>query len=57
MVLEDELRVVEEPADEGRLAVVDAAAGDEAQHGLVLVLVEVGVDVLGQQIVGDVSHG
>ena len=45
VVLEDELGVVEQPADEGGLAVVDAAAGDEAQHRLVLVLVEVGVDV------------
>ena len=37
VVLEHELRVVEQPPDERALAVVDAAAGDEAQHGLVLV--------------------
>ena len=32
VVLEHELRVVEEPADQRALAVVDAAAGDEAQE-------------------------
>jgi hypothetical protein len=32
------LRVVQQPADQRRLAVVDAAAGDEAQQALVLVL-------------------
>ena len=56
VVLEDELGVVEQPADEGALAVVDAAAGDEAQHRLVLVLVEVGVDVVGEEVVRDVGH-
>jgi hypothetical protein len=39
LVLEDHLRVVEEPADQSRLAVVHAAAGDEAQQALVLVRV------------------
>ena len=38
LVLEDHLRVVEQPADQRALAVVDAAAGDEAQQALVLVL-------------------
>ena len=32
VVLEDQLRVVEQAADQRALAVVDAAAGDEAQH-------------------------
>ena len=49
LVLEDHLRVVQQPADERRLAVVDAAAGDEAQQRLVLVLHQVGIDVRGDQ--------
>ena len=32
LVVEDQLGVVEQPPDQGRLAVVDAAAGDEAQQ-------------------------
>ena len=38
LVLEDHLGIVEQPADQRGLAVVDAAAGDEAQQRLVLVL-------------------
>jgi hypothetical protein len=52
LVFEDHLAVVEQPADQGRLAVVDAAAGDEAQQRLVLVLVQVGVDVRLDEIGG-----
>jgi hypothetical protein len=37
LVLEDHLAVVEQPPDQGGLAVIDAAAGDEAQQALVLV--------------------
>ena len=55
LVLEDHLRVVEQPADQRGLAVVDAAAGDEAQQALVLVLVQVGLDVLLDQV-GNVGH-
>ena len=54
LVLEQELRLVQQPSDERALAVVDAAAGDEAQEALVLVLVEVGEDVLGDEV-GDVQ--
>src|SRR5207248_3920978 len=54
LVLEEELRLVQQPADQRALAVVDAAARDEAQEALVLVLVEVGEDVLGDQV-GDVQ--
>ena len=49
VVLEDHVRVIEHPPDQGGLAVIDRPAGDEAQHRLVLVRVEVGVDVLGDQ--------
>ncbi len=55
LVLEDHLGIVEQPPDQGRLAVVDAAAGDEAQQRLVLVRFKVGVDVGGDQI-ADVGH-
>ena len=56
MVLEHELRVVEQATDERGLAVVDRAAGDEAQHRLVFVLGEIGLDVVSQEIVRDVCH-
>ena len=36
LILEDHLGIVEEPANQGALAVIDAAAGDEAQERLVL---------------------
>ena len=55
LVLEDHLRIVEQPPDQRRLAVVHAAAGDEAQHGLVLVGFEIGLDVFGDQGVGDID--
>ena len=37
LVLEEQLGIVQQPADQGRLAVVDAAAGEEAQEALVAV--------------------
>ena len=55
LILVDQLRVVEEAADERALAVVDAAAGDEAQELLVLVLVEVGLDAVGADLI-EVVH-
>ena len=45
LVLEEHLRLVEQPADQRALAVVDGAARDEAQEALVLVRLEVRVDV------------
>ena len=56
VVLEHELRLVEQAADQRRLAVVDAAAGDEAQERLVLVRVEVRIDVGLEQVVDRVRH-
>jgi hypothetical protein len=47
LVVEDLLRLVKQSSDQGRLAVVDAAAGDEAQELLVLLLDEPGVNVRG----------
>jgi hypothetical protein len=48
LVVEDLLGLVKQPPDQGRLAVVDAAAGDEAQKLLVLLLDEPGMDVGGR---------
>jgi hypothetical protein len=45
LVFVDHLRLVQQPADEGALAVVDAAAREQAQQLLALVLGEVGFDV------------
>ena len=45
LVVEDALRLIKKPADEGALAVVDAAAGDEPQGLLVALLLEVLDDV------------
>ena len=45
LVLEDHLRLVQQAADQRALAVVDAAAGDEAQQALVLVDLQVLLDV------------
>ena len=45
-----ELRLVQQPPDQRALAVVDAAAGDEPQEPLALVRPQVGVDVIGDQV-------
>ena len=45
LVLEDHLRFVEQPPNEGGLAVIDRTAGDEAQQALVLVGLEILLDV------------
>ncbi len=52
VVLEDHVRLVEQPSDERALAVVDAAARDEAQQALVLVGEQVGVDVFCDEVRG-----
>jgi len=45
LIVEDLLRFVEQPADQGRLAVIDAAAGDEAQEFLRFLLGKPGANV------------
>src|SRR3546814_6633334 len=42
-------------SDQRRLAVIDRAAGDEAQQRLLLMLREISVDILGNEGVGDVD--
>jgi len=55
LVLEQHLRLVQHAADQRALAVVDTAAGDEAQQALVLVGLQVLLDVRRDQV-GDVGH-
>ena len=55
LILEDQLGVVEQPPDQRRLAVVHRPAGDEAKQRLVLVPIEIGLNVLGDQRVGAVG--
>ena len=45
LILEHHLRVVQQASDERALAIVHAAAGDEAQQGLRSCALQVGVDV------------
>ena len=49
LVVEQALGVVQQAPDQGALAVVDAAAGDEAQQGFGFVLLQVGADIGGHQ--------
>ena len=52
LILEKGLGVVQQPADQGALAVIDAAARDEAQHRLVFVLPQILVDVGRNEVFG-----
>ena len=45
LVLVNHLRVVQQPPDQGALAVIDAAAGEEAQHLFVFMLGQIGKDI------------
>ncbi len=56
LILVDHLGVVQQPPDQGGLAVVDRPAGEEAQQVLLLVLGQVGVDVGGDEV-GLMGHG
>jgi hypothetical protein len=47
LVVEDLARVAQQPADQRGLAVIDAAAGDEAQQLLLLLLRKPGMNVGG----------
>ena len=46
LVFKQHFRLVQQPADQGALAIVDAAAGDEAQQALVLLGMQVLCDVV-----------
>jgi hypothetical protein len=49
LVIEHHLRFVQQSADEGRLAVVHRAAGDEAQQALALVRAQARADIRGER--------
>jgi hypothetical protein len=55
VIFVDHLGVVQQAPDQGALAVVDVAAGEEAQQFLAFVLGQVGEDVLADQF-GLVRH-
>ena len=55
LILEDHLAVVKQPPDQRGFAVVDRSAGDESQQRFLLMLRKIGVDILGDQGVGDVD--
>jgi hypothetical protein len=56
LVLEDHLRIVEQPSDQGRLAVVHRPAGDEPQQPLGLMRRQIPLDIRRDEI-GGVGHG
>ena len=51
LILEDHPAVVQQPSDKGRFAVIDGAAGDEAQQALLLVLAEIALDIGREEVV------
>src|SRR3546814_12852765 len=55
LILEDHLAVIEQATDEGGFAVINAAASDETQQRLVLMLFQIGVNVLRDQRVSLIS--
>ena len=50
MIFVDHLGVVQQPANQCALAVIHAAAGEQAQEFLVLVLLQVSQNIIGDQI-------
>jgi len=50
VILIDHLGVVQQPADQRALAVVHAAAGQQPQQLLALVLGEIGIDIRADEI-------
>jgi len=50
LIVENQFRFVQQPADERRLAVIDRPAGDETQQALALVRAQVRADVAGDEI-------
>jgi hypothetical protein len=49
LIVEDPLRVVQQAAEQRRLAVVDAAAGDETKRRLAALALQVFDDVVGRE--------
>ena len=55
LVLEDQLGFIEKPPDQGRLAVIHAAAGNETQQRFLFLGLEIAVDI-GSDEVGLMCH-
>ena len=52
LIFKDHLGIIEQSPDQGRLAIIDAPAGDEAQQALVLMRLQIGVDIFGDAGIG-----
>ncbi len=50
LVFENHFRIIEQPADQRGLAVIDRAAGDEPQQRFMLMLEEIRIDILGNEV-------
>ena len=55
LILVEHLRLVKQAPDQRALAVVDAAAGNEAQQALLLVRLQIALDILSDEV-GDMGH-
>ena len=55
LVFEDHLAVIQQPPDQRGFPVIHGPAGDETQQRLVLVRGQIGVDIFGNQGIGDIS--
>ena len=56
LVFKDHLAVIQQPPDQRRFAIVDRPAGDETQHRLVLMHIEIGIDVFRNQGVDHIDR-
>ncbi len=52
LILKDHLAVVKQAADQGRLAIIHRATGNEPQQRFVLMLEQIGFDVLRNEVMG-----
>ena len=55
LIFEDHFGIIKQPPDQGGLAVIDTAAGDEAEQALMLMLQQIGVNI-GADEIRDVGH-
>ena len=56
LVFEDHLGIVQQATDQGGFTVIHAAASDEAQHRFVLMLLQIGFDIFGDQSIGLINR-
>ena len=55
LIFKDHLAVIQQPPDQRALAIIHAAAGDEAEQLLVLMLVEISVNIFSDQRFGFIN--